>query len=63
VEEVIEVVDTSGIDKETHFMSIPIGDLERRKAAARIRFLAMNLYEPPIGSMWGLYNDRKINMT
>jgi hypothetical protein len=59
----IEEVEAVGVERETHFMSMTIAELEKRKAEVRVGFMCMNLYEPPPEATWGIYNDRKINET
>lgn len=46
--------------RETEFMGLPLQEVEQIKAAGRVGFVSMNLYEPPAGATWGVYNDRKI---
>jgi len=47
--------------KETEFMGYPLISLEKRKAAARIGYMSINLIEPPAAAEWGRFNDRKIS--
>lgn len=47
--------------KETEFMGFQIKALNKRKAEAKIGYMAMNLYSPPKAATWGVYNDRKIS--
>jgi len=49
-----------GVIEETDFMSVDLTELDRKKAAARIGFLSINLYKPPPEASWGRYNDRPI---
>jgi hypothetical protein len=61
VVEVEEEPESYGSLKESNFMSMPMKELDRRKAAARVGFVSMDLYEPPSEATWGRYNDRKVN--
>ena len=60
--EVVAVSSTKGnVVKETEFMGYSLISLEKRKIAARIGYMSMNLYEPPAAAEWGRFNDRKIS--
>jgi hypothetical protein len=55
------MVDVSTVVQEDHFMSYPLEQLRGKKQDAFIRYLSMNLYEPPKQATWGRYNDRVVN--
>jgi hypothetical protein len=46
---------------ETHFMEFKLQELNKRMSESVVGYLSMNLYDPPAGATWGLYNDRKIS--